>query len=584
VNDRTAGLESSIEQLRLTVLSLQHRVDVLEATLAGAAASEVGVRVVESPDAAAGDPAAKDSAANQYDPSALLSLVGRLLLVLAGGFFLRALTDSGTIARPLGLALGFAYALLWLVFADRAGARKQILGAGFHALPTAMIAFPLLIEAATRFKVLTGPGSAVGLAIATVGLLLVAWRQQLRAVAWVAVIGAVPTSMVLLTQTGVVAPFAIFLIAFGVATVWLAYALDWWGIRWPVALAADIAVAGVTLRVLAPEHQDAPQVAVLLQLTLVGAYVGSIAIRTLLRARNVTLFEVAQTAAALVVGFGGAVYLTRVTGIHPAALGAASLVSGAACYGLAVAFIGKRADSGPNVYYYTSLALVLVLVGCVLILDHQWLGVVFVLLAVLAAGLWSRFERIFLLLHSGVYLVAGGIVSGAITYGAWVLAGNVEGPWARPVSSMWIVLVAAAVSAGLATAWSKEEGDEIASGLRLAIIGVFVWVAGACVIGALAPVAGSQPDGSVNLGVLATVRTGVLALATLLVAWIGRHSRFREWGWLVYPLLVAIGLKMMTQDFKFSRPSTLFIAMALYGAALIVAPRLRRARALAVAQ
>jgi hypothetical protein len=37
-----------------------------------------------------------------------------------------------------------------------------------------------------------------------------------------------------------------------------------------------------------------------------------------------------------------------------------------------------------------------------------------------------------------------------------------------------------------------------------------------------------------------------------------------------------IGLKMVAQDFKFSRPATLFIALALYGAALIIAPRLRR--------
>jgi hypothetical protein len=75
--------------------------------------------------------------------------------------------------------------------------------------------------------------------------------------------------------------------------------------------------------------------------------------------------------------------------------------------------------------------------------------------------------------------------------------------------------------------------------------------------------------------VLATVRTGVLALATLLLAWIGRHDRYREWGWLVYPLLVGIGLKMVAQDFMHSRPTTLFIALALYGTALIVAPRLR---------
>jgi hypothetical protein len=35
---------------------------------------------------------------------------------------------------------------------------------------------------------------------------------------------------------------------------------------------------------------------------------------------------------------------------------------------------------------------------------------------------------------------------------------------------------------------------------------------------------------------------------------------------------------MVAQDFKYSRPATLFIALALYGIALIVAPRLRRER------
>jgi hypothetical protein len=80
----------------------------------------------------------------------------------------------------------------------------------------------------------------------------------------------------------------------------------------------------------------------------------------------------------------------------------------------------------------------------------------------------------------------------------------------------------------------------------------------------------------VDLGGLATVRTGVLAVATLLVARIGRQAGFREWGWLVYPLLIGIGLKMMAQDFRYSHSTTLFIAMALYGAALTFAPRWRR--------
>ena len=91
--------------------------------------------------------------------------------------------------------------------------------------------------------------------------------------------------------------------------------------------------------------------------------------------------------------------------------------------------------------------------------------------------------------------------------------------------------------------------------------------------------ASRQPDGSIDTGLLATIRTGVLAIAALVVAWIGRHAGFREWSWLVYPLLVGIGFKMAVQDFMHSRPVTLFVALALYGAALIVAPRMRRRQA-----
>ena len=129
---------------------------------------------------------------------------------------------------------------------------------------------------------------------------------------------------------------------------------------------------------------------------------------------------------------------------------------------------------------------------------------------------------------------------------------------------MLVVLVAGALSAGFAAARRNATGDEVASALRLVIILVFFGAASACVTGYVAPAVGGLADGSVARGVLATVTTAVLATATLLVAWIGRQPRFREWSWLVYPLLVGIGLKMAAQDFKHSRPATLFIAMALY--------------------
>jgi hypothetical protein len=568
MEDRTARLESTVAELRLAVRSLEQRLGVLEARGAGATAAAAG-----APGAA---PPAVAAARNPYDPIALLSLVGRLFLVLAGGFFLRAMTDSGVLSPPVGLSVGFAYAMVWLYFADRAGARRQVPSAVFHSLAAAMIAYPLLVEAATRFKVLGGTASAVAVAILTAAMLFVAWHQRLRAVAWITVAGALATSAALLVQTGAVAPFACFLIAFGVATLWFGYSLDWWGPRWPAALAADVAVVGVTLRVLAPEQQDAPQVAMLLQFLLLGAYFASIAIRTLVRGRNVVPFEIAQTIAALVVGFGGALYLTRVTGILPATIGVVSLALGAASYGVAVVFLDRSKDKGPNVYYYTTLALVYVLAGFTLVLGEPWLGVVFAALGALGAFLWSRFGRSFMLVHCAVYLLAAGIVSGTLLYWLQMITTPAVGPWVRPAGVMLVVLVAGALSTGLATARRKPTGDHVASGLRLVINLVFFAAAAACVAGYVAPLVGGLPDGTVARGVLATVTTVVLATATLLVAWIGQQGRFREWSWLVYPLLIGIGLKMVGQDFKYSRPATLFIAMALYGTALIVAPRLRR--------
>ncbi|MGB8932785.1 MAG: hypothetical protein WCC48_16185, partial [Anaeromyxobacteraceae bacterium] len=62
-------------------------------------------------------------------------------------------------------------------------------------------------------------------------------------------------------------------------------------------------------------------------------------------------------------------------------------------------------------------------------------------------------------------------------------------------------------------------------------------------------------------------------------AWAGRSSAWREAGWLAYPALVAIALKIMTEDLPRSRPATLLFSFGLYGLALILVPRLRGRRA-----
>lgn len=575
MDDRYARLESAVEQLRSAVVLLQRRVDTLET---GRAVAVAGVAEVTGPDTGSAQAAAiapVRTRRDPYDPIVVLTLIGRLFLVLAGGFFLRAMTEAGVLAAPIGVGLAFLYALVWLVLADRASGRGQSSSALFHAIGAALVAFPLLVEATTRFKVIGVGGGVLGLAVLTAAFLAVAVRQKLHAVAWIAVVFALPTSAVLLLKTGVAAPFVLYLIALGVATVWLAYAQGWTLIRWPVALAADLAVLGMTYRALTPGHAEAFRVVLLLQVLLVGAYLASIAVRTLLRDRNVTLFEVTQTVLALIVGFGGAVLLTRSNGTVPVLMGLASLLFGAACYALAFKFVGRHADHERNVHFYTSLALLLVLAGLVLDLPGPWLGGVSASFAVLAAWAWSRYGRPDLLFHGAVYVVAAAIATDALRYATWSLMANPE-RWVLPGAVMVAVAVAAACTAVFAAGRPHPEGGVAANGTRFLIAVLLVWVASGCVAGYLGSLTATSTDGTVNLGILATVRTGVLAVATLLVAAVARRDRFREWGWLVYPLLVVVGLKMVAQDFKYSRPATLFIALALYGVALIVAPRLRR--------
>jgi hypothetical protein len=76
--------------------------------------------------------------------------------------------------------------------------------------------------------------------------------------------------------------------------------------------------------------------------------------------------------------------------------------------------------------------------------------------------------------------------------------------------------------------------------------------------------------------VTATLRTAVLAVSAVLLAWAGRFERFRVASWLAYPILAVGGLKLLAEDFPAGRPLTLFVSLAAYGGALILVPRLLR--------
>ena len=95
-------------------------------------------------------------------------------------------------------------------------------------------------------------------------------------------------------------------------------------------------------------------------------------------------------------------------------------------------------------------------------------------------------------------------------------------------------------------------------------------------IGWIAPAVAAQLPPDASPGAVAAVRTGVLVAGVIALAWAGRREPWREAGWLAYPVLVAIALKILAEDLPRSRPATLLFSFGLYGIALILVPRLRR--------
>jgi hypothetical protein len=79
---------------------------------------------------------------------------------------------------------------------------------------------------------------------------------------------------------------------------------------------------------------------------------------------------------------------------------------------------------------------------------------------------------------------------------------------------------------------------------------------------------------STDAGVGAVLRTAILAVLAIALALAARRWPWPELPWLVYPLVALGGVKLVLQDLRQGRPATLVLSLALYGAVLVLAPRL----------
>jgi hypothetical protein len=567
-------LETRIEWLADRLAEVERRLAALEGSAPSRPAPPPEPRPADLP---------ADKAETRSAGAEAIPLLGRTLVVLGGAFALRAITEAGVLNQTTGAALGLAYAVLWIVLADRAAAKGRSSSATFHGLAAAVIAYPLLWEATVRFEFLTPVASALAMGAVTALAMIVAARRNLRRLAWVIALIAAGTALALAVGTQMLIVFGGFLLLLGFGALWLGYARDWQDLGWSMAALVDFCVLGMTAIALIgdPEQVERilrPASLVALQLSLVVTYFGAFFYRTLSRSQELEVAEIVQGIAAVVIGLGGAIAITQAMKLPGAVLGAVSLVTATGCYVASFTFIDRRLARRGSFIFYTSVALVFALVGFGWLLDGPVLAIALSAAALLTAWLGASRSRATLSLHGAVYAVAAAITSGLVASSIDALTGSsVEAAGGITVSGM-IALVVLGACAGLPVATHGKTWGRFSRAPKVVLLVTFLLGAGGIVVGLGARLLPAGEGSGADPAALATLRTGVLALSALLLARVGRWKAMPEASWLVYAVLAVGGLKILLEDVRAGRAATMFISLALYGGALILAPRLARRR------
>ena len=565
MEDRVARLDAAVAVLTERVRTLELRLVLLEREPNAAPAREEA-RVPLLPGAAV-----EGAPVQQW-----LALAGRTLLVLGGAFLLRALTESHMLTAPVGVAIGLLYGAPWLLLAARAGARGAQLDAFCHAISTALIGYPLVWEATRRFGVLAPPESAALLGALTAAALVLSAATRLHGLAWVVTFGAFASAAGLALATGDWNSYTLLAIALGLGTLWLGYFREWGAMRWPAAAGANLMLAFATDQA---ALSGALRGALLLQLLAFGGYIGSFALRSLARPHPVAAFEVLQGAAVIVVALGGSLYLLHSSG-WGFTIGLTALALGLAAYALAFTFAQRRRDT-VTFFFWALFALVLCAIGTSVCAGAAPVSVVFAASGATLAIVSRRCGSLTLDLHASVCAMAAAFGSGLVAMASSALMLSPAGGWGSPGSPALIAVIALAAvvlitgSIGRTAAWLPVEGWGTAANMpRLILVGALLWTAMGVAVLLAASMLGDP--GKADASVLATLRTAILVAATLALARVARYESGREAGWLMYPLLVITGMKLVFVDLPLGRPQTLFAALALYGIGLIAAPRLLR--------
>jgi hypothetical protein len=510
------------------------------------------------------------------NPTALLPILGRALLGLAGAYLLRALTESAAIAPASGVAAGILYAIFWLFWAARTPAANH-LETAIHSLTAVLVLCPLLWEAALRFHAISTWTAAALLVSFVVFGLAVSWRKNLLTVATIVILAGLVTAAGLLVATHDVVPFTLVFLAIAAAVEISSCLEHWLSERWLTALAADLAVLLATWLVTRehglPEGYTAIPYGWLLgaQVALLGIYLASTIVRTLLRGLTFTWFETAQCAAAFLIGVGGGLRLSN----EAHAIAVFALTCAAACYVVSFVVLDRGAGRGRNFYTYSTFGILLVLAGSRILLAGVAAPAVWSALALACIWAGSHFGRLTLQVHGGLYLLLALTGYGALKQAAEYILGSAHWSGESP-AAVWAGLVVAALCYLLAARDRSTSGSASVQVFRLAVAATLAWLLAGASAGTLTAAYHAVFGAAAGHPYCATLRTGVLAGLSLVLAWTGARWSRVELSRLIYPAMILGAYRLTMVDLAQDHKPALFLSLLVYGGVLMVLPRLAR--------
>jgi hypothetical protein len=167
--------------------------------------------------------------------------------------------------------------------------------------------------------------------------------------------------------------------------------------------------------------------------------------------------------------------------------------------------------------------------------------------------------------------------SGALEQaGDFLLGATAAWPGEQPAAVGAGALAAAVCYLLAARHRPAERGAWSVQAFRLVVAGALVWLAAGVAAGALTAAYHALYGAGASHAYCATLHTGVLAGAALLLAWAGSRWNRLELSRLIYPVMIAGAYRLVVEDLHQDRKAALFLSLLLYGAALTLLPRLHR--------